>query len=126
MKELNKQKGITLIALITTIIILLILVGITINGLTSSGLFENAKLAKEKYQIEQELELNKLDNYENLIGDIDGSRNLSLMNVTLDYDNKIDIASYNSKDNKFITPSNGIIIVTSTMTANAKIRIYLY
>ena len=50
MKILNKKnKGITLVALVITIIILLILAGISIAQLTGNGLFENAKLAKEKY-----------------------------------------------------------------------------
>lgn len=43
-----ESKGITLIALVITIIILLILAGISISALTERGLFENAKLAKEK------------------------------------------------------------------------------
>ena len=43
---LKKEKGITLIALVITIIILLILAGISIASLTGSGLFEKAKDAK--------------------------------------------------------------------------------
>lgn len=42
----ERAKGITLISLVITIIILLILAGITIVQLTGSGLFEKAKLAK--------------------------------------------------------------------------------
>ena len=42
------KKGITLIALIITIVILLILAGITIAQLTGHGLFEKAKLAAEE------------------------------------------------------------------------------
>ena len=42
----KKNKGITLIALVITIIILLILAGISIASLTESGLFEKAKEAK--------------------------------------------------------------------------------
>ena len=45
---MRKNKGITLIALVITIIILLILSGISISALTNQGLFKNAKLAKEK------------------------------------------------------------------------------
>lgn len=48
MKKQNKQKGITLIALVITIIILLILAGITILQLTQNGLFGQSKLAKAK------------------------------------------------------------------------------
>ena len=42
----KQNKGITLIALVITIIILLILAGISIASLTGSGLFEKAKDAK--------------------------------------------------------------------------------
>ena len=47
------QKGITLIALIITIIILIILAGISISALTGSGLFKNAEKAKERTEIAQ-------------------------------------------------------------------------
>ena len=52
--KLNKEKGITLIALIITIIILLILTGITISVLGENGLFEKTKIAKET-QIKSEM-----------------------------------------------------------------------
>ena len=42
MKKLNKQKGITLIALVITIIVMLILVAVTINMAVNGGLFEKA------------------------------------------------------------------------------------
>ena len=42
MKKLNKQKGITLIALIITIIVMLILVAVTISMAVNGGLFEKA------------------------------------------------------------------------------------
>ena len=42
----SKNKGITLVALVVTIIILLILAGVAISALTQTGLFENAKQAK--------------------------------------------------------------------------------
>ena len=46
----KNNKGITLIALLITIIILLILAGITISTLLGdNGLFEKAKVAKEEY-----------------------------------------------------------------------------
>ena len=64
MKEKNKQKGITLIALVITIIILLILAGISIASLTGSGLFEKAKEAKEKSQNAQDAENATLGEYE--------------------------------------------------------------
>lgn len=44
----KNSKGITLVALIITIIILLILVGITISQLTENGLLKKSKLAVEE------------------------------------------------------------------------------
>lgn len=54
------QKGITLVALIITIILLLILAGISISALTGSGLFGKAQDAKErtiKAQLKEEIEM---------------------------------------------------------------------
>ena len=44
----NKNKGITLVALVITIIILLILAGISISALTNTGIFQKAKDAQTK------------------------------------------------------------------------------
>ena len=52
-----KEKGITLIALVITIIILLILVGVTLFQLSGeNGLFEIAKNARKQYEIEKYIE----------------------------------------------------------------------
>ena len=58
---MKQQKGITLVALVITIIILLILAGISIATLQGSGLFSNTKEAKnasENAQIEENSTLN--------------------------------------------------------------------
>ena len=47
MKE-KSIKGITLVALVITIVILLILAGISIQAITNTGLFANAKRAAEE------------------------------------------------------------------------------
>lgn len=65
-KEKNyiQNKGITLVALVITIVILLILAGISISSLTNTGIFEKAKDAKKASE-NAELEQNKvLDEYE--------------------------------------------------------------
>ena len=60
-KELKKQKGITLIALVITIIVLLILAGISISMLTGqNGILNRAQEAKEKTELAGEDELRKL------------------------------------------------------------------
>lgn len=68
----ERSKGITLVALVITIIILLILAGIIINSLTGSGLFEKAKLAKEKSENAQLEENKTLGEYTNSIEDVTG------------------------------------------------------
>ena len=63
----KKNKGITLVALVITIIILLILAGISISALTNTGIFGKAKDAKQKSD-EAALDQNtKLDEYESEI-----------------------------------------------------------
>lgn len=75
-KKFRKNKGITLVALVITVIILLILSGISIASLTGNGLFEKARLAKEKQKNAQELENATLSKYENEISQyIDNTRN---------------------------------------------------
>ena len=59
MKKISiKEKGITLIALVITIIVLLILSGITIATITSdNGIIKNANKAKEQTEITEEKEI---------------------------------------------------------------------
>ena len=64
----TKQTGITLIALVVTIIVLLILAGISIAMLTGqNGILNRASEAKEKTGIAQEDENEKLQGYEDTI-----------------------------------------------------------
>ena len=64
---MKNRNGITLIALIITIVILIILAGVAINlTVGKNGIFNKAKFAKEKYTNEEYLEqeqLNELDAY---------------------------------------------------------------
>ena len=71
--ELSKKKslqenGITLIALVVTIIILLILAGVTLNiALSDNGLFSKTQEAAEKYKQAQEDEEEAIDFYSYLM-----------------------------------------------------------
>ena len=57
-KKMKNDTGITLIALVITIIVLLILAGITINAITSdNGIIQNALNAKERAEIDSEREI---------------------------------------------------------------------
>mgnify|MGYP000849403029 CR=1 FL=1 len=84
MKEKN-IKGITLVALVITIVILLILAGISIQAITNTGLFENAKRAAEesKYaNAEEKVKMAVMASY-----DENASLNKDLLKKSL---NKID------------------------------------
>lgn len=50
-KTFKNSKGITLVALVITIIILLILAGISISALTNTGIFQKAKEAKQNQKM---------------------------------------------------------------------------
>ena len=64
-KTSRREKGITLIALIVTIIVLLILAGVTINlAVSDQGIFNKAKTAARAYKNaseEEQTELNEID-----------------------------------------------------------------
>ena len=68
----NLNKGITLVALVITIIILLILAGVAITALTTTGLFENAKQAKNAMENAETKENTILSDYDNKINEIVG------------------------------------------------------
>ena len=67
MKKYKSQRGITLIALVITIIILLILAGISISALTNQGLFKNAKEAQNATEKAEEEQGKTLNEYEDEI-----------------------------------------------------------
>ena len=60
----KKNKGITLVALVVTIVVLLILAGISISALTNTGIFQKAKEAKQKSENASEKEQSLLYGYE--------------------------------------------------------------
>lgn len=112
MKSKEKlNKGITLIALIITIIILLILAGISIASLTQTGLFERTQEAKRKTDIANMKEQIQLEIYEKQLGN---TGNLAVQDLkeilekygTINYeeDNKT-IKSITTKDNYEIAVS---------------------
>ena len=70
MKKLmnKKENGITLVALVITIIVLIILAAVSINAVMNEGLIENAKTAKEKYSEAETEEIISLAYYTALAG----------------------------------------------------------
>lgn len=67
-KTMQEEKGITLIALIVTIIIMLILAGISIKlAIDNNGVIENAKEAKNQYEQSQTEEDSKLSDLSSIM-----------------------------------------------------------
>ena len=129
----NKNKGITLVALVITIIILLILAGISISALTNTGIFGKAKDAKQK-SANAELDQNtKLDSYENEIDNYLPKKN---NNKTVEQSKEKvlstekNIELVDAKENKIVIPAGfkitgdattvdkGIIIEDATVDSN--------
>ena len=78
MKRERKQTGITLIALVITVIVLLILAGVTIAALSGdNGILTRAKEAQEKTEQAQKDEEKILSEMENML------ENVNLDNVDL-------------------------------------------
>ena len=74
MKKIANNRGITLIALIVTIIVLLILAGISVSMLTGqNGILNRAAEAKEKTVVAQKDEEKTLQGYEDIIAQYTGS-----------------------------------------------------
>lgn len=61
MKNIAKNKGITLVALIITLIVMLILSGITFNILSNNGIIERAMDTRTVYEMEAFKEKVQLD-----------------------------------------------------------------
>jgi len=62
------QKGITLVALVITIIVLLILAGVTISlTLGNEGIFTTAQQAAKNYTNAQDKEIYELDRFDNTV-----------------------------------------------------------
>lgn len=110
-----REKGITLIALVVTIIILLILAGVTVGLATSgTGLFEKTKLATNEYNNkaqQEEAELakasNEIDRY------ISGNRDVNLTDEVKNYiDTKLAKSAITASSSDFIAVNAGLAKVT--------------
>ena len=138
----NKDRGITLVALVITIIILLILATISIQSLTNTGLFQKAQEAKEKTQNAEENQAKTLNEYEDelnkyISGDVKKpvkkvSDNIGSVLSTTDnteledaYGNKIVVPAgfkivSDSTTNNAQTVNQGIVIEDATVDSEGK------
>ena len=125
----NKDKGITLIALVITIIILLILAGISISVLTNQGLFKNAKAAQNSTEKAEKEQGQRLNEYEDEINKYLNNSNEDKKEVKLVADNINKVLSTtdnnelkDAKENKIVVPA-GFKIVDGATTVDKGIVI---
>ena len=85
MIQLKNKNGITLIALVITIIILLILAGISISSLTNNGLFGKTEEADRKTEIAQIKEDIQLDIYAKQLENLGTISNVELESILKEY-----------------------------------------
>ena len=113
MKNIKTQKGITLIALVITIIVMLILVGVTISMALNGGLFGYAKKAakdtESQKQAEQELSSGEVTVNEKDYASIDDYLN-----------NKLKIPNYSDD---LLDKTTGMLIKNAKYTSNEKTAI---
>lgn len=73
MRKITEQRGITLIALVVTIIVLIILAGVSISMLVGeNGMITQAQKAKENMELAQNVEKQQLNQLEQTINNVDG------------------------------------------------------
>ena len=123
---MKRQKGITLIALIITIIVMLILVGVTVTTAINGGLFEKARIGAKGTQ--KEVDREKLNMavafaYDETTGKIDKTKleqelgdEWRVTETTGTY-----LCENKTTGNKFIVTAEGEITDDEPLTINCKI-----
>ena len=77
--KIKQEKGITLIALVVTIVVLLILAGVSVNAIfNENGLIKKAQEAQSKMDAAKQNDLAQLDELDNWItNNVNGNGNVS-------------------------------------------------
>lgn len=110
--NLEQRKGITLVALVITIVILLILAGISIQAITNQGIFAQADEAKKKTENSQIEEYEKLGDYENIIEEyVEGTREQIMVDKATYEQLLEDVASLKAqtKSSEFSTTTEKVV-----------------
>ena len=124
MKKTKRQNGITLVALVITIIILLILATISIQSLTNTGLFAKAQEAREKTRNAEENQARTLNEYEDELNKyISGNVKIPIKKVTDNIGSVLSTTDNTELEdaygNKIVVPA-GFKIVSDSTTSNAQ------
>lgn len=115
MRKTKRQTGITLVALVITIIILLILAGITISSLTNTGLFGRAKEAKEKTQNAEKNQQAILGEYMKELNKYTSDElTVDMTGIVLSTDKNVELHDKNG--NKIVVPAGFNVVNTDDLT----------
>lgn len=96
LQKLKKNRGITLIVLIITIVVLLMLAGITISQLSENGLFGKTKKSKDIYEYKSAKEIVDLKLMEVQVDCIENNKEYTITEIAknIKNDTKIEIELY--------------------------------
>lgn len=114
MEKLKKSiKGITIISLVITIIVLLILSGVSINlSLGQEGIFKKAKNATEKYANASNNEIKEINNFSNTIENyINDYMNENEEDKPIKVESTLDLVNGEEKTNTEVNDSLGNKVV---------------
>ena len=107
MKSRKNTRGVTMMVLVITIVVLLILAGVSLSLVTGEkGIIQQAKEAKRQSEIDSETELIELATVKAMGDDSTGRLTLEGMDSAMQ--------AYTSKDKYTVTTENGSIKVTFT------------
>ena len=114
----KNEKGITLVALVVTIIVLIILAGVSINALIGeNGLISRAKLAKEQYTnatIDEQEKLNELE------AQLAMGQKPGLPEITTDTEVGVQVKlpdKWATETGRYISTSTGLEVTSATKVA---------
>ena len=124
MGKLKNKSGITLIALVVTIVVLLIIAGVAINlAIGENGLFNQSKLAAEKYEEARQKEENELEKaYQYMIGEVPDEpvqpNTLPENNESIEAGTQVELEKgWYTETPVTVQTSDGAIITSSTKVA---------
>ncbi|MBD8923852.1 hypothetical protein EGR52_10715 [bacterium] len=120
-QKLKSQKGITLVALVITIVILIILAGITIAQITGeNGLFKRAKQAKQNTLDAQNEENVILADYDNKVNEIVGGATRETETLVSCYPKGtpvvLDEGFSGTNEKKIVAPDDGWVVLSMVAT----------
>lgn len=118
----NQQKAITLVALVITIVILLILAGISISTLTNTGIFEKAKEAKGKSENAEKEQGQILDDYEKELNKYT-SKELTAENTGVVLSDSENIELHDKNGSKIVVPAGYKVVNTGELVVEKGIVI---